>query len=39
VYGKVHPRVAGTLNELGKIAQRRGQLDEAEAELSRAVEI
>ena len=39
VLGPSHPRVAGTLNELGKIAQRRGHLDEAERDLMRAVEI
>ena len=39
MYGKVHPRVAGTLNELGKIAEHRGKLDEAQADLSRAVDI
>ena len=39
VYGKVHPRVAGTLNELGKIAQQQGSLNEAEADFSRMAEI
>jgi eukaryotic-like serine/threonine-protein kinase len=39
VYGKVHPRVAGTLNELGKIAQQQGKLNEAEADFSRMADI
>src|SRR2546425_138311 len=31
VFGKVHPQVASTLNELGGIALTRGRFDEAEA--------
>jgi serine/threonine-protein kinase len=39
VYGKVHPRVASTLNELGRIAQQEAQVDDAEADFSRMAEI
>jgi len=39
VYGKVHPRVASALNELGKIAQQQKKLEEAEADFSRMAAI
>jgi serine/threonine-protein kinase len=39
VYGKVHPRVASTLNELGRIAQQEAKVDDAEADFSRMAEI
>src|SRR5712691_1028780 len=39
VYGPVSPRVAYNFNELGKIAQARGRLDEAEADFRRIVDI
>ena len=39
VYGPVSPRVAYNFNELGKIAQARGRLDEAEADYRRIVDI
>jgi serine/threonine-protein kinase len=39
VYGKIHPRVAGTLNELGKILQQQGNLDAAEADFRRMADI
>jgi serine/threonine-protein kinase len=35
----MHPRIAGTLGELGKIAQQRGNLDEAETDFTRMAEI
>jgi eukaryotic-like serine/threonine-protein kinase len=34
-YGNVHPRVASALNELGRIAQQQGKLDDAEADFHR----
>jgi len=35
----VHPRVASALNELGKVAQQRGRLDEAARDFSRMADI
>jgi serine/threonine-protein kinase len=39
VYGKVHPRVASALGELGKVALQQGKLDEAEADFQRQADI
>src|SRR4029078_2955922 len=39
VYGHVHPSVASTLNELGNVAVRRNQLDEAERLFRRMLDI
>ncbi|MGH9660867.1 MAG: tetratricopeptide repeat protein, partial [Bryobacteraceae bacterium] len=39
VYGKVHPAVASTVNELGSIALQRAQYAEAEAEFRRMIDI
>ena len=39
IYGKVHPRVASALNELGRVAQAGGRLDEAEADFRRMADI
>jgi serine/threonine-protein kinase len=38
-YGDVHPRVASTLGELGKVALQEGKLDEAEADFRRQTDI
>ena len=34
-----NPRIASTLNELGKVAQQQGKLDDAEADFTQAAEI
>jgi serine/threonine-protein kinase len=39
VYGRVHPSVASTLNELGNVAVRRNQLDQAEQIFRRMLDI
>ena len=39
VYGAVHPRVASTLNELGRVAVSLGQLDKAETYFQRELAI
>ena len=39
IYGSVHPRIASTLNELGKVAQKQGKLDLAKTDFERMAEI
>ena len=39
IYGKVHPRVASALNEIGKVALQSGKYDEAEVAFHRMADI